>query len=71
MKNVCLRICEIHYVMVAGLMYNRLSFTISKAGMWKELALEEISLFIYLFLYVFLKKNLNRVINQIVEIAQV
>lgn len=68
MKNVCLRICEIHYVMVAGLMYNRLSFTISKAGMWKELALEEISIFFFLYVK---KKNLNRVINQIVEIAQV
>lgn len=64
-KNVCLRICEIHYVMVAGLMYNRFSFTISKTGMWKKLALEEISIFFGVL------KNLNRGINQIVAIAQV
>lgn len=46
MRNVCLRICEIHYVVVDGLMYNRFSFTISKAGMWKELVLLEISIFL-------------------------
>ena len=45
MKNVCLSICEIHHVMMAGLTGDGFSLISSKAGIWKGLALKEISTF--------------------------
>lgn len=55
---MCLSICEIHHVMVAGLMGDGFSLIRSKVGIWKGLNLKEISTFLVCL------KNLKGLTNE-------